>query len=227
MRHDSRASALRCRAMSRLLCIFLNAATVLSLLLCVATGLLWMRSYFITDQIEHNPLTPKGMLVFDQTRLISARGRLLCMWSRQSARPPVSATTLQTWRDEWLQPYLRSPRPGSWRTDRAIWNWDHGPHPRVVDPPRYLRGSDWQMLGLGTGSERGTGFGSHGPVFGEHTFWLLPYGLVFGLAALLPIGRLLMARLRRRRISANLCRSCGYDLRATPDRCPECGTIPS
>jgi hypothetical protein len=59
----------------------------------------------------------------------------------------------------------------------------------------------------------------------------VPLWMFAVLSALVPaagtsawIVRLTRARSKRVR---GLCPACGYDLRATPDRCPECGTIPA
>jgi hypothetical protein len=56
--------------------------------------------------------------------------------------------------------------------------------------------------------------------------WLVVLAL-----ALLPLARLAgyvgHRRTMRRRKDAGLCSHCGYDLRATRDRCPECGTVPT
>ncbi len=64
----------------------------------------------------------------------------------------------------------------------------------------------------------------------EGIHWYFPAWLVVATSILLPTYRIaLLANHRRthKRLAHNLCCHCGYDLRATPDRCPECGSTPA
>jgi hypothetical protein len=55
----------------------------------------------------------------------------------------------------------------------------------------------------------------------------MPYWCIAAVTALAPTTAIAGRIFRRRRIVSGRCAKCGYDLRATPDRCPECGTIPT
>ena len=57
------------------------------------------------------------------------------------------------------------------------------------------------------------------------TYWIvvLPHWLLALLFAFLPIAWLRHHLRVRRRIKHHLCLHCGYDLRSSTDRCPECG----
>jgi hypothetical protein len=89
--------------------------------------------------------------------------------------------------------------------------------------PQVLRAdfTEWHRAGVAYTSLHRAGLGIH--------LLRLPYWPIAAATALLPAWRLLTHRRRRRRARAaqGLCPRCGYDLRATPDRCPECGTIPA
>ena len=51
----------------------------------------------------------------------------------------------------------------------------------------------------------------------------VPYWFILVLAAGLPVRSALKRRVRHGRRRWGACTACGYDLRATPGRCPECG----
>jgi hypothetical protein len=66
--------------------------------------------------------------------------------------------------------------------------------------------------------------GSTGPLWHMVAF---PHWFLLPFFAAMPLLSVLRARTRRRRVREGLCVNCGYDLRASPERCPECGLVPS
>jgi hypothetical protein len=182
----------------------LNLLTVLSLLLCVAVAVLWVRSFGTWDEVA---FFVRGPLV----RIASADGschvQLVFQWP---GRPG--------W--QWDR---RAPPPAY--TPRVILGEavTHGAD--VID---------WQppvgALRRNTGSffvERANG----SPLWLVHTYRRVPYA-VLAATFLLPtvarqLGGALLRWRQRCRAASGRCARCGYDLRATPDRCPECGHAPA
>ena len=77
-----------------------------------------------------------------------------------------------------------------------------------------VRASDG-FLHIGREPPLGGGYGWRTPL----AIWPTP--VVFALMMTLLIGRPLLLRRKRRKLG--LCLKCGYDLRGSKDRCPECG----
>jgi hypothetical protein len=106
------------------------------------------------------------------------------------------------------------------KTELAWSNWQPLAPGEKLDPnPRFFGTLDWPEIGvLGVYVPR-----VKDPTHfrGTNAILTFPASFLVIFALLPPLGWIALNR--KRKTQPNHCRVCDYDLRATPDRCPECG----
>jgi hypothetical protein len=189
----------------RLARILVNGLTIISLVLLAATLFLWLRSYRVLQvatrvhiadgrtQISEQVLIGKGEVLFIRSRMHWEWGVLA------SATRPLEQLIRQT------ESLGLSTEPVD-NIDGQPPRWAGEPAPKWAPP-----GVSWGKTLLPTN-------------YVTNVSWVMVRCWVLAvLFAVLPAVRLPGLYLRRKRRLAGMCTVCGYDLRATPERCPECG----
>jgi len=150
----------------------LNVLAVLSLALCVAPAVMWVRSNWRTDLIWWGGGAAN-------VRAITMPGAVRFTFIHSTG-------------------YVRG------------WNYtSHSPSPAV------------QTTGFDFRHNKGSAYGGW-----EEWSVAFPWSVACLICSAAPAIWLLWYRHTRIREEPGRCRHCGYDLRATPDRCPECGLVP-
>ena len=182
-----------------------NLLTGVSLLLTILTAVLIVRSYFASDLFKFSAVESASFGAYHTQEFLEA-GDGGIGFCRYVELVPSSIDPSELRRH--LDPPYRQ-----WTGPAAYPQWQ-------FSPDRALPHFGFQFSQAREDSD------TLGPPVHDH--WLviifplwLPLAIFVAGAA--PGTR---AWIKRRRQAAGCCLSCGYDLRATPHRCPECGTIP-
>jgi len=191
------------RTVRHLARILLNTLTVLSLVLCMATVALWARSHFVRDQWSYDAAHAGSP--------VSRAG-----WSGSSDQGQVAL--VRVW------PILPLPPDDSILSPTGV-----PPGTKVQWEFPITQRQPWSRAGV-TVREMWLNMSPVGP--SKHVYSravLVHHWLIVLLTGAMPAWWLMRsaAHWRRRTQSRRrgLCPTCDYDVRATPDRCPECGTI--
>jgi hypothetical protein len=197
-----------------------NLAVVVSLPLCMATVALWVRSWrYEVAHASHagaiRVYRAEGLTAARRHRffVMSTVGRVYLSYYQQWRGDGRSELNLSGPSTPFAERFTLSSRvdwlPG------AVWTSLDGAPRMFGIGSIYTFTKSWQPHWIA--EERGT------------CIWF-PHAIAVLMFAILPITRgsvaILRATRHRRRRSEGNCPLCNYDLRATPERCPECGTIP-
>jgi hypothetical protein len=179
--------------------------TILSLLLLLATAVLWVRGYRVADEVawRRGPYTCSVRSCLGGVQVERSRDGL---FGRSGySRAPVQPDT-RYWDID-----------GDGIADGPMYGLDHFPWPQQT----------WECCGFAAARGQEITFGLRSgpedPEEGRYTVVIVPCWFIAVAAGVLPIGAFSGHLRRARRRSRGLCPACGYDLRATPGRCPECG----
>jgi hypothetical protein len=171
-----------------------SGIAALSLLMLVATVIVWIRSEFVYDtfwEVSHDPKTGNlvsPMVVWDDGRLLLTIRITHFKNPRGLDRP-------------WTHPSVSS-----------YVNYPHGPQKNGMSNVRWLwfyRGDQWT---------------TDGPRISEYRL-IVRIWIIAALLSVAPVVFVWLVKRGRMRRTQGFCQQCGYDLRTTPDRCPECGAI--
>ncbi|HET6252345.1 MAG TPA: hypothetical protein VFE47_31955 [Tepidisphaeraceae bacterium] len=174
----------------------LNASAAVSLVCCAALSLLWLRSYWVVDSITLGKSSDPA----------SQRKSWVAFGESTSVRSCSGAICYEY------------DAGGLFSLEEGL-HYGHWPIPAAS---------------LAMGQMYWHGFGAvdqfvHATPCHFRTFVIsTPDALwvaCFGLLAAFCTARLIKMRRINWRSANSFCVSCGYDLRATPDKCPECGTF--
>jgi hypothetical protein len=179
--------------LKRLANILFKVVLMLTTMVFIVTGALWVNSYWATDSAT---FTAHGV----GWEISTFRGGMVIFRTDDRLRSPLNA-------NEGIPPFHYGRK---------------GPSDSIgIVPELYLE--YWSFGGIryaNSGQMLKPGFVCD---MTEVRFW--PIAAFTGIVT----GVWIAGRVRRRRASrrllAGLCARCGYDLRATPERCPECGLV--
>jgi hypothetical protein len=202
---------------------FFTLAAGVSAVLCALAVGMWVRSYFRVDSvIRFRPerrwttlwIDHRTMVTFESGPVYEADSflgglRLLYVYSDGSY-------------DRTLWPSWIAFRPGEPAIDPlaapVVPEWIDHTRAGFAIERRPVPAIDYNAP-PGSSVSMPPAYVTHG-VYTPWWFWA-------GLFAVPPTSWLRLRRRAAGRRRRGLCPDCGYDLRATPDRCPECGAVPA
>jgi hypothetical protein len=185
-----------------------NLSTAVVVILLLGTTWGWIQSY-------GRPRYSEG------AALISLKGRLWCEYTSMNGHLAVVAIKTPP---SYQVAIISDPNTESWLVLLGLGkpfsgHVRSGPSPADDSIVYILKAGGWH--GFLWKSQRWSPQNSNVPSLMAG----MPYWALLSAESLV-LGWILYRRLRNRRFPPGCCAKCGYDLRATPDRCPECGAVP-